>query len=526
LTLFTLEELARVLGGAPISGDHQIEITGVEYDSRKVKPGNLFVCVTGFRQDGHAYARQAVDAGAVALVVERSLPELAQVATLTVENSREALARLAVHTCGVPARQLTMVGITGTNGKTTSSYFCEAVLKAKGKVPGLVGTMGAHVGGQNVPVANTTPESLDLQRLLAMMVDSGDDAAVLEVSSHALALDRVHGVPFDVAVFTNLTHDHLDFHPTLEDYFLAKQKLFKGLTYRRGRPAPYAVVNLDDAHGERIVAELRVPFITYGVHPRAHVRATDIDIHAEGSSFELETPVGSSRVNLRMSGMFNISNALAAIGMGLALKTELAEILPAIESVSSVRGRFELVREGQDFAVVVDYAHTPDGLENLLSSARKVTRGRVLTVFGCGGDRDRHKRPVMGEIASRLSDLAIVTSDNPRSESPSLIASEILAGVSGTGAESYVEIDRAAAIFKAIHLAQPGDTVVIAGKGHETYQIFHDKTIDFDDSEVARQALRGLGFRGQGHLKGAGMWAERRRAPVGKDLPRVGTGES
>ena len=524
--MFTLEELARVLGGAPISGDHQVAVTGVEYDSRRVEPGSLFVCVTGFRQDGHAYAKKAVEAGATALVVEHPLPDLPGVPTILVESSRHALARLAVHTCGVPANKLTMVGITGTNGKTTSSHYCEAVLKAKGKTPGLIGTIGARVGGQTVPVANTTPESLDLQRLLAMMVEAGDNAAVLEVSSHALSLDRVHGLPFDVGVFTNLSHDHLDFHPTLEDYFQAKNKLFTGLTYRKGRPAPYAVINLDDEHGERIVKGVKVPFITYGTHPKAHVRASQISVHQDGASFYLETPVGSSRVNLKMSGVFNVSNALAAIGMGLALKTELSEILPAVESVSTVRGRFELVREGQDFAVVVDYAHTPDGLENVLSSARKITRGRLLTVFGCGGDRDRAKRPVMGEIASRLSDLAIVTSDNPRSESPSFIAGEILAGMGGGEHESYVELDRAAAIYKAIHLASPGDTVVIAGKGHETYQIFPDRTIDFDDSEVARQALRGLGFRGQGHLKGASMWAERRRSHSVGEGARVVVGES
>ena len=508
--MFRLDELARVVGGVRLTGQDDTEVRGVDYDSRRIGPGDAFVCVAGFRSDGHRFAPQAVERGARVLFVERPLPELAHVAQVQVESSRRALAALAVHTTGRPADGLTVVGITGTNGKTTSSHYCEAVLRAKGKKPGLIGTIQAKVGERTVPVANTTPESLDLHRLLLEMREAGNDAVAMEVSSHALALDRVHGLPVDVAIFTNLSHDHLDFHTDMEDYFQAKLKLFTGLAYRKGRPAPFAVVNIDDPAGERIVSSLKVPYITYGTQQRAHIRAEEIELGPEGTAYLLETPVGSSPVELRMSGHFNVMNSLAAVGLGLALRVDLDDIVKALETIATVSGRFELVREGQDFAVVVDYAHTPDGLENVLRAARQVTKGRVLAVYGCGGDRDRTKRPLMGEIGGRLADHVILTSDNPRTEDPHAILQEIQSGMNDRRATLEVESDRTAAIFKAIRMAEPGDTVVIAGKGHETYQILGDKTIDFDDREVARAALRGRYFRGAARARST-SWSERRR---------------
>jgi len=501
----TLAELTGGLTDVLIHGDASVRVEGLEYDSRKVVPGSAFVCVPGLKVDGHDFAARAVEKGAVALVVERLLDGFS-VPQVVVPNARRALSLLAAEKLGRPADRLLMVGITGTNGKTTTSYLCEAVLRAKGKDPGLIGTIHAQIGGRAVPMANTTPESLDVQRLLAEMRTNGQNAAVMEVSSHALSLDRTYGLPCDVAVFTNLTQDHLDFHKDMEDYFQAKLKLFTGLNYQAGRPCPWAVINADDAYGPRILKALNVPYITYGLTANAHVRAEEIEMGPEGVTYTVSTPVGSQKVSLRMAGLFNVLNSLAAIGCGLALRIELADVVGAVESVSTVRGRFELVREGQDFAVVVDYAHTPDGLENVLRSAREITSGRVLTVFGCGGDRDRTKRPLMGEVAARLSDYVLVTSDNPRSESPRRILNDIQEGMPGATYE--VLVDRAEAIYRAINLAAPGDTVVIAGKGHETYQLIGDQVLDFDDREVARTALRARRTRGKRRMP---SWNERRR---------------
>ena len=510
--MYTLDALTRVLGAAHLQGDLRVAVTGVEYDSRRVQPGQVFVCVPGLRVDGHAFARGAVERGAAALVVERPLADFNHVPQLQVRNARQALARLAAAFCAWPAKEMTLVGITGTNGKTTTSHFCEAVLRGHEKNCGLIGTIQATIGGQSVSTSNTTPESLHLHQLLREMRNCGQDAAVMEVSSHALELDRVHGLPFDVAVFTNLTHDHLDFHGSMEAYFEAKLGLFRGLAYRKGRCAPYAVINVDDPYGRRILPHLRVPYITYGSTEGAHLRALEIESGVEGVSYTLDSPLGQARVNLGLSGIFNVFNSLAAVGVGIALKGELQDVVTAVESVTRVSGRFELVREGQDFLVVVDYAHTPDGLENLLHSARQVATGRVITVFGCGGDRDRAKRPVMGEIAGRLSDVVLLTSDNPRSEKPEQILAEIQVGLHGTPCSWQVETERAAAIYRGIALANPGDIVVIAGKGHESYQILGEQVIPFDDREVARKALRGRSVRSSRPSRTqSSAWTDRRR---------------
>lgn len=513
-----LAEVAGILGDQCFEGDPQQCIRGVAYDSRKVQPGFAFVCVRGHRVDGHKFAAEAVRRGAAALVCDRPLDRDPGVPVLQVPDSRRALALLSAAFLGRPAERLVTVGITGTNGKTSTAYLCCSVLRQAGFAPGLVGTIQAQVGGRTRPVHNTTPESLELQGLLREMVDVGQDAVVMEVSSHALALDRVYGLPFDVGVYTNLSQDHLDFHSTMEEYFQAKLKLFRRLGQVWSRPcAPFAVINLDDDYAERILEAVSVPFITYGFHPRAHVRADDVETGPDGTSFQLITPVGQRRVELQLSGMFNVSNSLAAISMGLAQRIELEDAVRGVEEVPGVRGRFELVRQGQDFTVIVDYAHTPDGLRNLLQAARAVTRGRLITVFGCGGDRDRGKRPIMGEVAAQLSDYVVLTSDNPRSEEPESILDEVEPGMAGA-ADYEREVDRTSAISRAISLAATGDTVVIAGKGHEAYQVFADRTIPFDDVEVAGRAIRvRLGVR-RGSTVDAQVWAERRRG-FGADAP-------
>ncbi len=504
----------------------RLEITGVAFDSRQVKPGFLFVCIPGFQVDGHDFAHRAVSAGAVALVVERALDNVpTDVVQIEVDDARARLGLLAARLFGYPAARLSTVGITGTNGKTSTAFLCEAVLEKAGQAPGLIGTIRAKVGEQERKVKNTTPEASDLQELLRDMVEAGNRSVVMEVSSHALALHRVAGIDFDVAVFTNLSQDHLDFHSDMEDYFQTKRRLFTSLGLDWSRPAPpYAVLNLDDARTAEILADLKVPYITYGFHPDAHVHATDLEFSPEGSRFTVKTPIGDAQVHLRLAGAFNVSNALAAIGVGLARRVDLEQAVQALAELEGIPGRFELVREGQDFTVLVDYAHTPDGLENVLAAAREVTAGRLICVFGCGGDRDVTKRVPMGAIAARYADQVFLTSDNPRSEDPTAILDEVERGLLAEGEDlDYIkEVDREAAISGAIRAARPGDTVVIAGKGHERVQIFADHQIVFDDREVARrvvQARLGKKKRHSSFSTAALLWTECRTPLSG---PRFG----
>lgn len=470
-----------------------LDITGIAFDSRRVQKGHLFVCIPGFQTDGHDYAQRAVDSGAVAVVVERILTDLpVHIPQIKVDDARRRLGHLAARFFDYPASKLATVGITGTNGKTSTAFLCERVLSQADQAPGLIGTIRARVGDQERTVQNTTPESSDLQELLFDMVEAGNRSVVMEVSSHALALHRVAGIPFDVAVFTNLSQDHLDFHSSMEEYFETKKSLFTGLGQDWSRPAPpYAIINWDDPRGKEIVADLKVPYITYGFSEGAHVQAVDLKFSPEGSRFLVKTPVGDAPCSLRLAGAFNVSNALAAIGVGLARRVELEDIVESLASLDGVPGRFELVREGQEFTVLVDYAHTPDGLENVLMAARDVTAGRLICVFGCGGDRDVTKRPLMGGVAARLADRVFLTSDNPRSEDPNLILHDIERGVLEVGdhVDYLKEPDREAAIAAAIRGARPGDTVVIAGKGHERVQVFADHKIVFDDRDVARRVI-------------------------------------
>jgi UDP-N-acetylmuramoyl-L-alanyl-D-glutamate--2,6-diaminopimelate ligase len=468
----TLREL--IGEGAP-----EVEIAGLAYDNRSVTPGTLFFCVPGFKVDGHDFAPDAVERGAAALVVQRPLG--LGVPEVVVDDVRAAMAEAAARFHGDPTRTLRVVGITGTNGKTTTAFLVRSILEQAGERTGLLGTVTSIVGGVPEPVERTTPEAIDLQATFARMVREGDSACAMEVSSHALQLRRVDGIHFAARVFTNLTQDHLDFHPTMEDYFAAKRLLFE----RDGGPS---IVNADDEYGRRLAREVEGA-LTFGIAAEADYRAVDVRFDTAGSSFVLRAPGGAElAIETRLPGLFNVSNALAAIGATHSLGVPLHEAARALASAERVPGRFEPVDEGQDFAVLVDYAHTPDSLENVLRAAREITRGRLHVVFGAGGDRDRAKRPLMGHVASDLADRAIVTSDNPRSEDPDAIVDQVLAGaVAGTERE----VDRRRAIALAVEGAAPGDVVVIAGKGHEQGQEFEGgRKEPFDDVTVVREALR------------------------------------
>ena len=470
-----LEDLVPAAAG---TGAARVEITALAYDDREAAPGTLFFCVPGFTRDGHDFAPAAVQRGAAALVVQRPLG--LGVPEVLVEDVRGAMAPAAAALHGDPTAAMELVGITGTNGKTTTAYLVRALLTAAGRQTGLLGTVQSVVGGVETPAVRTTPEAIDLQATFAAMHAAGDVACVMEVSSHALALRRADAIHWDVAVFTNLTQDHLDFHPTMEDYFAAKRRLFTA-----GSPVA-AVVNIDDAYGRRLAAELP-DAVTYGIDASdAALRATDVRFDLHGSSFR----VGELRCTLPLPGRFNVLNALAAIAAVRALGVDDDTIAAALPTAARAPGRFEPIDEGQPFAVLVDYAHTPDSLENVLAAARPLTDGQVISVFGCGGDRDRGKRPQMGEISARLADRTYVTSDNPRSEAPSAIIDDILAGIDDRAGVVAIE-DRRAAIEAAVAAASPGDVVVIAGKGHEQGQEFAGgRKIPFDDATVAREALR------------------------------------
>jgi UDP-N-acetylmuramoyl-L-alanyl-D-glutamate--2,6-diaminopimelate ligase len=483
-------ELRELLAGADvieIVGDSEVEIYGLAYDSRRAQQGTLFFAYPGQTVDGHAYAQAAVDAGAVAVAHERELELPPFVVKARVGDARAAMAHAAQRFYGDPTAELRIAGITGTNGKTTTAFLVRQILERAGIPCGLLGTVKRVVGGVEEPVERTTPEAIDLQATFRRMVDAGDLACAMEVSSHALALNRADGIRFAVAAFTNLTQDHLDFHADMEDYFQAKRRLFVAAGADRH------VVNLDDPYGERLVAELDCATFSAAGADDADYRSTDVRFDAHGARFTCAAPDGEVEVALPLPGHFNVSNALCAIASTGALGVGVADAAAALAVAERVPGRFEPVDEGQPFAVLVDYAHTPDSLVNVLEAARQLTppEGRLITVFGCGGDRDRDKRPLMGEIAARLADLAVVTSDNPRSENPTAIIDEIVAGIGAADAEIEVDADRRAAIALALGAAAAGDTVVIAGKGHEQGQEFEGgRKIPFDDRDVAREELR------------------------------------
>jgi len=493
-----VNELSSCLATARIYGEGDIEISDIQTDSRRVKAGDLFICLPGHTVDGHEYAPQAAAKGASALVCERKLDiDLPQI---IVDDSRFAMSVMSNAFFGSPSSRMRMIGVTGTNGKTTTTYLIERMLQDQNVKTGLIGTIQMRYDGQSYPMSGTTPESLELQRSLQDMASKGVQCCIMEVSSHALEQGRVKGTDFRTAIFTNLTQDHLDYHHTMEEYRSVKGLFFSRLgnvisPWKEERK--YAVLNVDDAASTYFAAQTAAEVITYGIDNEANVRASQISITAKGTFFHVDTFKGEADISLRMVGKFNVYNALAAITAGLLEDIPLMDIKTSLEAVAGVDGRVESVDEGQDFAVIVDYAHTPDGLENVLRTVEEFAVGKVITVFGCGGDRDRTKRPLMGKIAAKYSDYVLVTSDNPRTEDPDIILKDIEAGLheDGVPSEAYqLIVDRREAIRKAIEMASPGDVVLIAGKGHETYQLIGGVVYDFDDRVVAKEVIRGRNY--------------------------------
>lgn len=484
-----LSELALLIPDAEIIGG-DVEISGIEHDSRKVTIKNLFVCMEGAHVDGHNFIPQAVSKGATAILTTRKNfipPE--NISALIVPDMLNALAVIVPYFYDYPARSMRVIGVTGTNGKTTTTYMLREIFICAGFKVGLIGTIQILIGDETFPNPNTTPNVIDLQKILVEMRNKNIQVVVMEVSSHALAENRVAGIEFDTAIFTNLTQDHLDFHLTMENYLRAKTKLFDMVSRRGRKQNKNAVINVDDAASSEILKHCLCNKITYGLKNPANLRGSELDIRSDGMRFSLN-PLSLS-LALHVTGIFNVYNVMAAIGAARAENISTDIIKRALENFKSVPGRFERIFSTAPFEVIVDYAHTPDGVENVLRTARQIVKGKIITVFGCGGDRDNKKRPIMGKIASELSDIVIVTSDNPRTESPEKILDEIEIGIGKKNHERI--IDRHAAIFRAIELANAGDIVLILGKGHENYQILNTGKIHFDDREVALAAIKNVG---------------------------------
>ena len=512
-------ELTKLTEGVEIrrmTGEPRKDIKGIAYHSHQVRKGFLFAAIRGLKVDGHHYIDDALQRGAetVLLEEERNIPHGS---AILVPNSRMALARIATNFYGNPSSRIKLIGVTGTNGKTTITYLLESILTKARHPAGVIGTINYHYGQTVVSAPNTTPESLDLQRILAGMVDDGITHVIMEVSSHGLDLDRVYGCQFDGAIFTNLTQDHLDYHPTMDHYFESKRKLFSDYLMKSPKNRRFAVTNQDDPRGEAIVAGVDLPIFRYGLDPSCPVSADQVTFTFEGLSCRIRTPGGSLQIHSPLVGSFNLHNIMAAVAAGVAMDISLENLKDGIESMKGVSGRLEKVENPKGIHVLVDYAHTPDALERSLTGltsildekrrARPQTEERIITVFGCGGDRDRKKRPLMGEVAGRLSDLVILTSDNPRTEDPLVIVDEVEKGIMKIGVgkwapdelkgwrtkKGYIKVpDRREAIRTAVRLARPLDVVLIAGKGHEDYQIIGTKKFSFDDRVEVKKALEEL----------------------------------
>ena len=474
-----LSLIARELGIA--FSEEDAEISSITYDSRKVESGSLFCCLVGLVSDGHTFAGQAVDKGAAALIVEHRLPY--NIPQLVVEDSRKAMALAAACFYGHPEKEMLMLGVTGTNGKTSTTYMVKSIAEQAGKKVGLIGTIQNMIGDEVIETGRTTPESADLFALLRQMADEKVDLVIMEVSSHALVQDRVYGIQYQVALFTNLTQDHLDYHKTFDNYLSAKKLLFS--------QCDVAVINHDDPHAEKIMEGLECPIYTTGIHTPASYNASEIDIQTSGVRFLLRTPKGESLIRLHISGLFSIYNAMGAAAMMQQAGFSLEQIVSGLEALKGVAGRLQAVNtNGKPFSVYVDYAHTPDALENVLTTVRAFAKARVLSLFGCGGDRDRAKRPLMGEIGGRHSDYVIITSDNPRAEEPESIVKAIEEGVKKSGAPYTVIVNRREAIAYALSILEENDILVIAGKGHENYQEINGVKHHFDDKEIVEELLR------------------------------------
>ena len=464
-----------------IQGSIDLEIMTIQYDSRKVKQGDVFFCVDGYNVDGHKYIQDAINNGAIAVVCQKNIDANLNCCVIKTNDSRKALAISAANYYKNPSRDMKIIGITGTNGKTTSAFMIKGILEQKGYKVGLIGTIANYIGEKKMHTERTTPESLELHELFSEMVEAKVDYCVMEVSSHSLSLDRVYGIEFCESIFTNLTQDHLDFHKTFENYFSAKLKLFEN--------SKNAIINTDDTYGERAYNSITSSKLSYGLGKNTDIRASDIKMHSRGSKFTLAYKDDSFEMELSIPGNYNIYNALGAIAVCLCEGIEPEVIKIALLKVQ-VPGRCELVVGTHDlgFEIILDYAHSPDGLENILKTAREFTKGKLICVFGCGGDRDKAKRPIMGKIGSELCDVSVITSDNPRNEDPLEIINEIVAGIDNHNFE-IIE-NRKAAITRAMEIACPGDVIVIAGKGHEDYQVLKGKTIHFDEREVVAEIIK------------------------------------
>lgn len=470
-----------------VSGEKDIEINNPQYDSRKVKDGDVFFAITGFSTDGHKFISKAVEGGAKVVVIERDVELIEGVTYIKVDNGRKALAMASCNFYDHPSRKMKLIGITGTNGKTTSAFMIKGILEAAGYKVGLIGTIANYIGNEELHAERTTPESLELQELFSKMVEAGVDYCVMEVSSHSLDLYRVYGTQFEEGIFTNLTQDHLDFHKTFENYYKAKAKLFD--------ISKNSIINVDDEYGKRLIKEVTMKntskVTTYSIEEGSDLKGENIDLEATGMRFDLEINGEMKKVCLPIPGRYNVYNALGCIGAALNEGINIDVIIDALAMVT-VPGRCENLTLGMnsEFQVIRDYSHTPDSLKNILENLRELTNGRLICIFGCGGDRDKTKRPIMGEIGTELSDIAIITSDNPRSEDPYAILNDIVAGVKK---ENYKVIEnREAAIKEALQMAEKGDIIVIAGKGHETYQILKNETIHFDEKEVVLKLMKEL----------------------------------
>ncbi len=489
-----LKEIVRHLQTLKVEGPLDREVTGLTYDSRRVGPGMIFVAIPGQNTDGHQFISNAIDRGAAAVICQTNgfIPRRAT--KIKVLDSREALAKASAIFYGHPSAKLKVIGITGTNGKTTVAFLIKHMLEVAGVRTGLIGTVRYEIGDRVIPAQRTTPEALEVQQMMSQMTRAGCAACVMEVSSHALDQKRVNDVQFDVALFTNLTRDHLDYHGTMEAYYLAKRRLFQSRPAEGKRRT--AVINIDDAYGSRLRDESNIEIqLTYGTHEKAVLRVTEMGLGAETTRLVVQTPRGRIACAMNLIGRHNVYNALAALGAGLALEIPTEEMTRALETMPPVPGRLEAIRQGQPFSVFVDYAHTDDALRNVLTTLRELARGRLLVLFGCGGNRDAGKRPAMGRVAAELADYSLVTSDNPRKEPAAEIARQIVAGYREARADGCgVELDRSRAIDEIMRMARPGDIVLIAGKGHETYQEFEDTVVPFDDRVCASETLEAMGY--------------------------------
>ncbi len=469
-----------------VKGDTSTCVTGVSYDSRQIEPGYMFVCVEGFNRDGHDYIDEAIQKGAVSVLVQKEVGiKDERVVVVRVKDTRKAMAGIGHVFYNFPSHRLKIIGVTGTNGKTTTTYLIKSILEEAGYKVGLIGTIANRIGDRIMPAQRTTPEAFDLHRMFAEMLDHGVDYVVMEVSSHSLDLGRVGYVDFDIGIFTNLSRDHLDFHGTQEKYLDAKVKLFKSTDKAN-------IINADDGVKDLIISKIRhlpTPFFTYGVGNRADYMAEDIELSPGSVKYNLSMKDGRFPLEVKIPGMFSVYNSLAAVSAMMVEGIPPEAIQEGLKKVEGVKGRFECIDTGRGYAVIIDYAHTPDGLEKVLAAIKGFARGRIITVFGCGGNRDKEKRPLMGEVAGRWSDFVVITSDNPRKEEPYRIIDQILPGVEKTGCSYICIVDRREAIKYALDIAQKDDIVLLAGKGHETYQEFADRTVEFDERKVVREIL-------------------------------------